>query len=161
MGALKKLVARALQCCACCLSVLVCANAQSTRPPDRARTAKTLFAQSAIHILDREFQDPGISYLLFDAQTQTLLSSRWKDSARPIPLGSLVKPFTALAYAQAHNFVYPTHVCKGEASGCWRIHPHGELDIVTAVAVSCNSYFRALTASLRGEQLLLTTTAFG
>jgi cell division protein FtsI/penicillin-binding protein 2 len=160
MGSLKKLAARALLGSSCCLCAHVCANAQSTHAAIQGATSKTLFAQSAISILDREFRDPGVSYLLFDAQTQVLLSSRWEDSERPIPLGSLVKPFTALAYAQAHDFAYPKHFCKGEASGCWQIHPHGELDIVSAIAVSCNSYFRALTANLRGEQLLSTARTF-
>lgn len=160
MGSLKKLAARALLGSTCGLCAFVYANAQST-PTSQPASSKTLFAQSAISILDREFRDPSISYLLFDARTQVLLSSRWEDSERPIPLGSLVKPFTALAYAQAHNFAYPTHFCKGEASGCWQIHPHGELDIVSAITVSCNSYFRALAASLGGEQLLPTAKTFG
>jgi hypothetical protein len=161
MDPLKKLAALALLGSLLFLSLLGRARAQSPPAPLHASTSPTLFAQSAIRILDHEFQDSRISYLLFDAQSQVLLSSRWEDAARPIALGSLVKPFTALAYAEAHNFEYPTHVCKGEASGCWQIHPHGELDIVSAVAVSCNSYFRSLTANLRGEQLLPTTTAFG
>ena len=135
--------------------------AQNPAQRSQQSSPRTLFAQSAIQVLDREFQDPRISYLLFDARTQVLLSSRWEDSQRPIALGSLVKPFTALAYAQAHNFQYPTHICKGEASGCWQIHPHGQLDIVSAVAVSCNSYFRALAANLKGEQLLPTANSFG
>src|SRR5258708_40264418 len=69
--------------------------------------------------------------------------------------------FTALSYAEAHGFEYPTHICKGEASGCWQIHPHGKLDIVSAIAVSCNSYFRELAAGLRGEQVIPTAKAFG
>ena len=131
---------------------------QTAQPPT---ASKSLFAQSAVQVLDRDFRDNNISYLLFDAQTEALLSSRWADASRPIPLGSLVKPFTALAYAEAHGFRYPTHICEGEASGCWQVHPHGELDIVSAIAVSCNSYFRALTASLKGDQLLPTTSTFG
>jgi cell division protein FtsI/penicillin-binding protein 2 len=130
-----------------------------TAPPPAS--SKSLFAQSAVQVLDREFHDSNISYLLFDAQTEALLSSRWEDASRPTPLGSLVKPFTALAYAQAHGFRYPTHICKGEANGCWQVHPHGELDIVSAIAVSCNSYFRALAASLSGDQLLPTANTFG
>ena len=122
---------------------------------------RALFAQAAIQTLNREFQDARISYLLFDARTQVLLSSRWEDPSRPIPLGSLVKPFTALAYAQAHDFQYPKHICRGAASGCWQLHSHGELDIVSAIAVSCNSYFRALAANLSGEQLVSTANAFG
>jgi len=131
------------------------ATAQPTAPPP-----KSLFAQSAVQILGREFRDGGVSYLLFDARSANLLSSRWDDPASPIPLGSLVKPFTALAYAETHDFQYPTYVCKGEASGCWQLRPHGKLDIVSAIAISCNSYFRNLAQNLRAEQLLRTTNRF-
>jgi cell division protein FtsI/penicillin-binding protein 2 len=161
MDSLKKLATLVLIGSLLSSHLLVRAGAQSTQPQEQDSLPKTLFSQSAIRILDSEFQDPGISYLLFDARTQVLLSSRWEDAARPIALGSLVKPFTALAYVEAHNFEYPTHLCKGEASGCWQVHPHGELDIVSAIAVSCNSYFRALAASLKGEQLLSTASTFG
>jgi cell division protein FtsI/penicillin-binding protein 2 len=56
---------------------------------------------------------------------------------------------------------YPRYTCKGEASGCWQVRPHGTLDIVSAVAVSCNSYFRELAANITGEQLLPISTRFG
>lgn len=144
---------------------LVCLPGRAQGPFDTAQeqasTSPAFFAQSAIQILNREFQDARISYLLFDARAQVLLSSRWEDPSRPIPLGSLVKPFTALAYAQAHDFQYPRHICRGAASGCWQLHPHGELDIVSAIAVSCNSYFRALAANLSGEQLASIANSFG
>jgi hypothetical protein len=161
MDALKKLATLGLLVILSSFQLLVWAGTHSPLPPEQASVPKTLFSQSAIRILDSEFQDPGISYLLFDARTQVLLSSRWDDAARPVALGSLVKPFTALAYAEEHAFRYPTQVCKGEASGCWQIHPHGEVDIVSAIAVSCNSYFRALAANLKGEQMLATANAFG
>ena len=161
MDSLKKLVALGLLASLSSLQLLVWAGLQSPQPPEQASVPKTLFSQSAIRILDSEFQDPGISYLLYDARTQVLLSSRWEDAAQTIALGSLVKPFTALAYGEGHAFAYPTHVCKGEASGCWQIHPHGEVDIVSAIAVSCNSYFRGLAANLKGEQMLGTASAFG
>src|SRR5215467_4819289 len=148
MDSLKKRAALGLLGSLLSLQLLVWGQTQPSPPVEQASAPKTLFSQSAIRILDHDFQDSGISYLLFDAETRVLLSSRWADAGRPIALGSLMKPFTALAYAEAHNFQYPTHVCKGEASGCWQIHPHGELDIVSATAVSCNSYFRALAASL-------------
>lgn len=161
MDSLKKLATLGLLAILSSFQLLVWAGMHSPPPPEQTSLPNTLFSQSAIRILDSEFQDPGISYLLFDARTQVLLSSRWEDAGRPIALGSLVKPFTALAYAEAHAFRYPTHVCKGEASGCWQIHPHGEVDIVSAIAVSCNSYFRALAANLKGEQMLATADAFG
>jgi len=161
MDSLKKRAALGLLGSLLSLQLLVWAERQPSQSAEQASAPKTLFSQSAIRILDHEFQDSGISYLLFDAETRVLLSSRWEDAGRPIALGSLVKPFTALAYAEAHNFQYPTHICKGETSGCWQIHPHGELDIVSATALSCNSYFRALAASLNGEQLVPTANAFG
>jgi len=138
-------------------------RAQVRSAPDQnsAPQVKSLFAQSAVQVLEHDFKESGVSYLLFDARTEDLLSSRWEDAARPIPFGSLVKPFTALAYAEANEFQYPTHVCKGEASGCWQQHPHGELGIVSAIAVSCNSYFRAMAEKLSGEKLLPTTRRFG
>jgi hypothetical protein len=128
---------------------------------DPSAPAKSLFSQSAVLVLEREFSSSDISYLLFEARTGTLLSSRWEDSAKPIPLGSLVKPFAALAYAETHQYQFPTHVCRGEASGCWQVHPHGKLDLVSAISVSCNSYFRALAENLTGEQLIPVAKRFG
>jgi hypothetical protein len=161
MGSLRKLAAVSFLGVFFFPCVLSRAEEQSAAAQPSAPPPKSLFAQSAVQILDREFRDGGVSYLLFDARTANLLSSRWEDPARPVPLGSLVKPFTALAYAETHDFQYPTYVCQGEASGCWQLHPHGKLDIVSAIAVSCNSYFRDLAANLRGEQLLPTTNRFG
>jgi cell division protein FtsI/penicillin-binding protein 2 len=137
------------------------AQVRSIPAQNSAPQAKSLFAQSTVQVLEHDFNESGVSYLLFDARTEALLSSRWEDASRPIPLGSLVKPFTALAYAEANEFQYPKHLCEGEASGCWQLHPHGELDIISAIAVSCNSYFRALAEKLSGERLLPTTNRFG
>ncbi len=126
----------------------------SSAAQDSTAPSKSLFSQSAVLVLEREFSSADISYLLLDARTGALLSSRWDDPAKPIPLGSLVKPFTALAYGEAHENQFPSHICRGEASGCWQLHPHGKLDLVTAISVSCNSYFRALAENLTGEQLI-------
>jgi hypothetical protein len=128
---------------------------------DSSAPAKSLFSQSAVLVLEREFPSSDISYLLFDARTGALLSSRWDDPAKPIPLGSLVKPFTALAYGETHGNQFPSHTCRGEASGCWQVHPHGKLNLVSAISVSCNSYFRALAENLTGEQLIPIAKRFG
>jgi cell division protein FtsI/penicillin-binding protein 2 len=136
-----------------------CAHAQvdsSTTAPHRS-----LFAQSAAQILDREFSRSGASYLLLDAHSGALLASHWENYEKPIPLGSLVKPFSAMAYAAAHDYRYPAYECKGKASGCWQDQPHGKLDIVAAVSVSCNSYFRRLAESVTPEQLQPVTQSFG
>jgi cell division protein FtsI/penicillin-binding protein 2 len=131
-------------------------NSSSTGPPRHC-----LFTQSAAQILEREFTKPGESYLLLDAQSGALLGSHWENSEKPIPLGSLVKPFTAMAYAAAHDYRYPSYECKGKASGCWQAQPHGKLDIVAAVSVSCNAYFRRMAESVTVEQLFPVTQSFG
>jgi hypothetical protein len=128
---------------------------------DSPAPAKSLFSQSAVLVLEREFSSSDISYLLFDARTGNLLSSRWEDPRKPIPLGSLVKPFTALAYGETHDNQFPSHICRGEASGCWQVQAHGKLDLVSAISVSCNSYFRALAGNLTGERLIPIANRFG
>jgi len=113
-----------------------------------------------MQVLEREFSADSVSYLLLDANSGVLLASHWENSGKPIPLGSLVKPFTALAYAGAHDFRYPIYECRGQANGCWQVRPHGKLDIVSAISVSCNSYFRSLADSVTSEQLLPVTRTF-
>lgn len=146
------------------LSAIPCFNhaqSQSRSAPQPLPASKSLFTQSAAQVLDREFPDPNVSFLLLDAHTGFLLASRWEDPQKPIPLGSLVKPFTALAYGAHHGYQFPEHFCHGEASGCWQVRPHGSLDLVSAVAYSCNSYFRALAATLTGDQMIPVAEQFG
>ena len=142
------------------LALLPCLAGRTTAQSTSASSPRTLFSQSAIQVLEHEFSDNSVSYLLLDANSGVLLASHWENSGKPIPLGSLVKPFTALAYAGAHDFRYPIYECRGQASGCWQVRPHGKLDIVSAISVSCNSYFRSLAASVTSEQLLPVTRAF-
>ncbi len=121
----------------------------------------SLYAQSAVQLLEREFQSSEVSFLLLDAQTGTLLASHWDNPEHPIPLGSLIKPFVAVAYGEAHQFRYPTHLCKGEAGGCWLPRGHGEIGLRLAVADSCNSYFRLLAAKMHSGDLIPVATEFG
>ncbi len=37
-------------------------------------------------------------YVVVDVHSREVLASHWEDPSKPIPVGSLVKPFTALAY---------------------------------------------------------------
>ncbi len=124
-------------------------------------TRDSLFAQSAAQLLQREFTGREVSYLLLDVQTGAVLASRWEDSDQPIPLGSLVKPFVALAYGEAHQFRYPAHQCRGDASGCWLPHGHGEIGITAAIADSCNSYFRMLTAAMTSADVIPSAQRIG
>lgn len=129
------------------------------RSADESRTS--LFAQSANQVLNREFPSDDISFLLLDVHTGAVLASRWADAETPIPLGSLVKPFTALAYGERHDFQYPAHICRGTKTGCWRPVGHGAVDLTSAIAHSCNSYFRLLTTNMSSSQLSPVVTRFG
>ena len=120
-----------------------------------------LFAQSAAQLLQREFQNKEVSFLLLDARTGTVMASSWDHPEQPIPLGSLIKPFVALAYGEEHQFRYPAHVCKGKSGGCWLPRGHGEIEIASAVANSCNSYFRMLTANMRSADVVPSARRFG
>ncbi|MBS1852929.1 MAG: hypothetical protein JST79_18655 [Acidobacteria bacterium] len=142
------------------LAVLLLATGGHSQTPGPG-WADSLFAQSAAQILQREFSDPDISYLLLDARTGALLASRWENAQEPIPLGSLVKPFVAFRYGELHHFQYPTHVCRGTDSGCWLPRGHGRLNLTAAIANSCNAYFRSLIAGLRGADLAPSAEAFG
>ena len=126
-----------------------------------ARPAPTLFAQSAAATLTREFSSPDISFLLLDVHSGAVLAARWDNPERPIPLGSLVKPFTALAYGEHHDFHYPVHVCRGVDTGCWLPRGHGQVNLTSAIAHSCNSYFRVLTATMTSAEVSPVATHFG
>lgn len=121
----------------------------------------TLFSQSAAEVLHRDFSDDRISYLLLDAQSGAVIASRWEHPETPIPLGSLVKPFTTLAYGEQHAFRYPGHVCRGTPTGCWLPRGHGRVDLTAAIAYSCNSYFRALTREMTAAEVSPIAHRFG
>jgi cell division protein FtsI/penicillin-binding protein 2 len=121
----------------------------------------SLFAQSAGEALAHDFLSRDISFLLLDAHTGQVLASRWDHPDAPIPMGSLLKPFTALAYGEQHGFRYPRHTCRGTSTGCWLARGHGAVDLTAAIALSCNSYFRVLTADLSVDDVSPTATRFG
>lgn len=140
---------------------LIAAPAFPKQPPQENRSPHSLFSQSAAEILQREYGKSETSYLLLDVNSGTLLAAHWENSDQPIPMGSLVKPFTALAYAEEHNFKFPTYACKGKANGCWQDRPHGDLNLTAAISVSCNAYFFQLTAGVPAERLISIADSFG
>jgi len=134
------------------------ALAQQTR--EQSNSPHSLFSQSAAETLQREYGKSEISYLLLDAGSGAVLANHWENPEKPIPMGSLVKPFTALAYAEAQGFHFPTYTCKGKANGCWQDHPHGELDLTAAISVSCNAYFLRLAEGVPAERVASVANAF-
>lgn len=132
----------------------------SQQPREQDSSPHSLFSQSAAEILQREYGKSETSYLLLDADSSELLTAHWENPDKPIPLGSLVKPFTALAYADAHDFRFPTYSCKGKANGCWQDQPHGELNLTAAISVSCNAYFLRLAEGVSTDRLVSIANSF-
>jgi cell division protein FtsI/penicillin-binding protein 2 len=119
---------------------------QASQSPD-------LFAQATSAMLDRKFPSPGVDYLLLDLRTGQQIALRWPHADTAIPVGSLLKPFVALAYSQLHaspaiRVEFPVVQCHGKSDGCWRIGGHGSLALEQALAESCNAYFLALAKDI-------------
>lgn len=133
----------------------------SPTAPDIAAASAALQQQSIARLLEQRFPEPDLSYLLLDARTGDLVAARWENASQPVPMGSLLKPFTALAYGEAHGFHYPEYVCRGQAGGCWRPRGHGRIGLTQAVAHSCNAYFRALAAQVPAEVLSAVLMRYG
>ena len=107
----------------------------------------SLFAQSAQAALekasDTQSASSRLSWVLMDVRTGQMIASRWPDDDRAIPVGSLTKPFVALAYARTH-VGFPRYTCAGISGRCWLPKGHGTLSFEQALTFSCNSYFLQL-----------------
>ena len=110
-------------------------------------------------LLARDFASTDLSYLALDLRTNSPIPARWTGSDEAIPVGSLVKPFLAVAYAESHGFQFPEHNCL--AGTCWLPRGHGQLGIVRAVAMSCNSYFTSLAEGVTAEQVTEVARRYG
>jgi hypothetical protein len=102
-----------------------------------------LHTQAAAAALAREFPDSNLSYILLDEQG-AVMAQRWHDAEAEIPVGSLTKPFMAVAYGYTHES-FPQLRCTGKKT-CWLVRGHGLLRVREAIAYSCNSYFHQLVA---------------
>lgn len=120
----------------------------------------TLAGQSIGKAIDRAFPAREVSYLLLDGRSGEVVASRWPNLDRPVAAGSLLKPFTALAYFESHRS-YPQYDCKGQSAECWYPAGHGRLAISQAIAVSCNAYFRTVAAQVSPDDVAAIARRFG
>ena len=137
-----------------CLSLLLLL----LTPTQAQEGSHGLYAQAASAMLDRNFPSSKIDYLLMDVRSRQTIALRWRHSEAPIPVGSLLKPFVALAYGQLHTGSassgsslpgkFPVVHCHGRSDGCWRAGGHGSLGLERALAESCNAYFLALARDI-------------
>lgn len=100
---------------------------------------------------------PGTEYILVRTSDESTIARRWNNAGAAAPLGSLVKPFVALAYGARRAFHYPEMEC----SGCWLPRGHGRIGITTALAQSCNSYFVQLARLTAVEEVERVARRYG
>jgi len=88
-----------------------------------------------------------------------IIAERWDTPERKLPIGSLIKPFIALAYGRRHDS-FPTYRCTGKKT-CWLARGHGSLGVRDAVAFSCNSYFHELYSHAEPDLMAGTLSSLG
>ena len=119
-----------------------------------------LFAQGAEARLERGFGGGNLSWVLLDGQGQ-VAAEHWDEAEKAVPPGSLVKPFTALAYGEEHDGEFPRVTCRGAQGRCWLPRGHGRLGLEEAIAQSCNDYFLALAGDLNRERAARVFARYG
>jgi cell division protein FtsI/penicillin-binding protein 2 len=121
-------------------------------------SAPDLHAQATAAALDKKFPSPDLSFLVLDERGQ-VMAQRWDEPASELPVGSLTKPFLAVAYGRTHDS-FPQYRCEGKQT-CWLRRGHGTLGIRDAIAFSCNSYFHQLVAGAAPGFAKPTIESFG
>ena len=119
--------------------------------------AIVLAAATGDPVLDRNFPNPELSYIVMDARTREVIASRWEDADTAVPVGSLVKPFLALAFGGE----FPNFTCHGKSDRCWLDRGHGTIHFREALANSCNAYFLRLAGSVDANALQVVTASYG
>lgn len=100
---------------------------------------------------------PDVNYIAVDVRTRQVVKQDWPDAETPIPVGSLVKPFTALATSGP----FPEFVCHGTVDRCWLAKGHGSEQFRDALANSCNAYFLRLAEGVDAHSLAVVAARFG
>ena len=98
-----------------------------------------------------------VNYIVVDIRTRQVVKQDWPDADKPIPVGSLVKPFTALA--SSGPFLELT--CNGTIDHCWLAKGHGRIAFRDALANSCNAYFLQLARGIDSHSLTVVAAKFG
>jgi cell division protein FtsI/penicillin-binding protein 2 len=109
-----------------------------------------LLIAAALHAAD-------VNYIVVDVRTRQIVKQDWPNADQPIPVGSLVKPFTALA----SNGPFPELSCNGAIDHCWLAKGHGRIGFRDALANSCNAYFLQLARKVDAHSLSVVAAKFG
>ena len=106
------------------------------------------------------FAGGTVEELVLEAGTGRVVHSDFRALQRE-PVGSLVKVFTALAYGARNRNLFPLAACAGASTGCWYAAGHGRVDLVAAIAVSCNSYFLGLARKVDHRDVAVVAANYG
>lgn len=98
-----------------------------------------------------------VNFIVVDVRTRQVVKQDWPGAEIPVPVGSLVKPFTALAASGP----FPEFVCHGTIDRCWFQKGHGPEQFRDALANSCNAYFLELAKNVDGHSLAVVAAKFG
>lgn len=85
----------------------------------------------------------------------------------PYSVGSVFKPVVAAAALENGIGEDYTYNCTGSVTlngvtfGCHKKDGHGELDMESAIAVSCNTYFISLALEVGADEIIETAKSFG
>lgn len=113
-----------------------------------------LYEQSLARVLRERFTDARISYLVMNAESGNVFAARWEDSEKPVPVGSLVKPFLATQAGRDREF-------RCRRGQCWLPRGHGKLHVQQALAQSCNVWFLQFVRSLPPGTVSQVAARFG
>ena len=156
--------AKARTSAALSLVLLICAPSHPQLvAPTSVVNPTSLRAQSTQSALTSHWPpstNTRLSWLVLDLSNGLILSHQGSDPDLPVPVGSLTKPFLALAYARTHT-TFPHFACRGTQDRCWLPRGHGSLGIEDALAHSCNAYFLALARQTDPDALQSTLQLLG
>lgn len=144
----------AMKSAALALAALLALTGAGVPQSQMAGARADLYGEAARAMLDRSFPSPRVAYVLFSVRDDRVEAMRWAHPGEAIPVGSLLKPFVALAYADLQRGgepVFPTVTCHGAVDGCWRAMGHGPMTLERALGESCNAYFLALAREVAGS----------
>jgi hypothetical protein len=108
-----------------------------------------LLHASSFFFLFAEEPSPELSYLIVDFQESRICAFEDKEGflAFPFPPGSVIKLFSALAYLKEGGNAGKVLQCKETTidapipPACWYRPGHGYIDLISAIANSCDTYF--------------------
>lgn len=98
-------------------------------------------------------QRPEDRLLVFTSSSSGAVEAPAGAPTTAVPVGSLSKPFVARAWARAHPGEPPPPLRCLPSSHCWVASGHGSVGLARALAVSCNTYFRALAQDIPPDVL--------